>query len=303
MLAGIGATPSSWGIFTWSSADPYPWEVVLHEASAAGYDGVELGRYGFFPSDPTQLRGALGQLHLQLVAGLLAGPLGNRSEEEQMFETAEAICSLLASAGGRHLVVLDAVGQPRRTPTAGRSDAAERLDDASWRRLLSTVNGLGELAASHGLSVVVHPHAGTHLEFEDEVERLLADTDEETVGICLDTAHSVYAGIDPVVLFLRHAARVRYVHLKDIDLQKLERTRREELPYDQALKLGVFCRLGAGMFDFGRFASTLDAGGYRGWVTVEQDRLPGSGGTAKGDAQANLAYLHRIGLGGQSVPV
>ncbi len=59
---------------------------------------------------------------------------------------------------------------------------------------------------------MLHPHAGTHVEFEDEVEPLLDDAE-----LCLDTGHWLYAGQDPVEAYERWAERIPYVHLKDVD--------------------------------------------------------------------------------------
>ena len=73
-----------------------------------------------------------------------------------------------------------------------------------------------------GLMVVVHPHVETHLEYEDQIEQLLADTDPALVGLCLDTGHHAYRGGDPVAFMRKHHARIPYLHLKSVDpvLQK-----------------------------------------------------------------------------------
>ena len=48
-----------------------------------------------------------------------------------------------------------------------------------------------------GMRVVVHHHAGTFVETPAEIERLLAETDPDLVGLLLDTGHAVYGGGRP----------------------------------------------------------------------------------------------------------
>jgi len=68
-----------------------------------------------------------------------------------------------------------------------------------------------------------------------------------------------------------YGARVQYVHLKDVDLEVLDRCRREELGFRDALRLGIFTEFGAGGMDFDGFFAALASQGYSGWMIVEQD--------------------------------
>jgi inosose dehydratase len=296
MAKGIAAHPASWGVFSWNVGQSKPWADVLDEMADAGYGGVELGRFGFLPTDPAQLGSALAERHLQLAAGFVVAPLDDPDALAETLAHSREICSLLAAVGAGHLVVLDAIGKPRRSPTAGRFDAAARLEPVAWANLIAASEAIGEVAREHGLEMAFHPHAGTHVEFEDEVEKLLAETDPSLVGLCLDTGHSHYAGIDPVDLYERHAGRVGYIHLKDIDEARLASALSRRLSFQDAVGDGVFCPLGEGMVDLPRLRDALHAHGYDGWLTVEQDRLGETSRTAKEDAEECLACLRAIGL-------
>jgi sugar phosphate isomerase/epimerase len=60
--------------------------------------------------------------------------------------------------------------------------AAAGLTDTEWATLIGGVHALARLAREeHGIVPCFHPHAGTHVEFEDEIERLVASTDPELV--------------------------------------------------------------------------------------------------------------------------
>ena len=101
--------------------------------------------------------------------------------------------------------------------TAGRSDLGERLDPARFRHMVDLIDRIADLALAQGITPVIHQHAGCYIEFEDEIERVMAALDPERVGLCIDTGHMAYAGIDPVAFYERHAPRVKYFHFKDID--------------------------------------------------------------------------------------
>ena len=70
------------------------------------------------------------------------------------------------------------------------------------------------------MRAVIHPHAGGYIEFEDELDRIANDVPSETAGLCLDTGHLDYAGMDPVETLRRYADRTDYIHFKDIDAAK-----------------------------------------------------------------------------------
>ena len=50
----IANAPCSWGVleFEEHAAAGYDYDRVLDEMRAAGYDGTELGDWGFMPTDP-----------------------------------------------------------------------------------------------------------------------------------------------------------------------------------------------------------------------------------------------------------
>jgi len=65
----IGTAPDSWGV--WYADDPRqtPWTRFLDEVVAAGYTRIELGPYGYLPTDPVQLKDELDRRGLTMTAG------------------------------------------------------------------------------------------------------------------------------------------------------------------------------------------------------------------------------------------
>ena len=134
----------------------------------------------------------------------------------------------------------------------------------------------------------MHAHAAGFVEFEDELEDVLAAIDAKLLGVCLDTGHSEYAGFDPVAFYRRHSGACTYLHFKDVNPVVRQRAIDARTGFYDACAAGLFCNLGDGMVDFcGAQAALIDTG-FSGWATVEQDRDPKGARSTLADARANL---------------
>lgn len=295
MLLSIANAPASWGIEPPDPVQDPPWQHVLDEIAAAGYPGTELGPLGYLPMAPDALTSGLQRRRLTLAAGFVMASFSDRAEHDPIDVAVCQTCSLLSEGGSRTLIVIDAIADDR-SATAGRSDAALRLDGAAWTALVDGVRRTAETAAGFGLRTAIHAHVGTHIEFEDEIERVLGDVDASELGLCVDTGHSTYAAIDPLALLRRHGDRVCYMHFKDIDEQRLAAARAHGHTFQQAVAGGIFRPLGEGCVDFPAVAGELARIGYEGWATVEQDRLPDTTTTPLEEARRSLEYLRSVGL-------
>ena len=296
MTIRIGNAPCSWGI-EFASDPRYPsWQRVLDECAAAGYGGIELGPIGFMPEDPAMLGDALLQRGLELIGGVVFRGFHDPAKWDDLRDAAIRTCRALSAHGARHLVLIDSISL-RRAPTAGRPAEAEPMTAAEWASFINRIRDVARMGAEeHGLIVSIHPHAAGFIDFEPEVERLLAETDPALLKICLDTGHSHYAGFDPVVFMKRHMARIAYVHFKDIDPKVKADAVARRTGFYEACGQGIFCNLGKGMTDFKAVRQVLLDHGYQGWCTVEQDCDPAGLTSPAEDARANRRYLQTIGF-------
>jgi inosose dehydratase len=126
-----------------------------------------------------------------------------------------------------------------------------------------------------------------------EIERLLDKTD---IGLCLDTGHLLLGGGDPVQAVRDWGARINHVHLKDVRMETVEALLEERAPIVEVWRQRAFCALGDGDLDVDGVLDALTAAGYRGWLVVEQDTLPGAPDQAALDQRRNREYLRIRGL-------
>jgi inosose dehydratase len=149
-------------------------------------------------------------------------------------------------------------------------------------------------ASRWGLRAVLHPHAGTYIEFADEIDRALDDIPREAMGLCIDTGHLALARIDPAQAVKTYAGRIDHVHLKDLDAAVHRRVGEEGIDFWRAIDLGLFCPIGTGRVDFAAVLTALDAIGYAGVAILEQDRNPNSLTDPRNDLEHSLAHLRGI---------
>jgi inosose dehydratase len=285
----LAGGPVSWGVdFADAPGNP-PHGEVLAGIAAAGLRWAELGPVGYLPIGTAALEAhGLASVGTFVFESLL--------DRATAVAAARRALGAIAEAGGRLLVVIDRP-DAGRAATAGRSAAAARLDDSAWRRLVDTVHAIAALASARGVRPVFHPHAGGHVEFEDEIERLLTDVTADELGLCLDTGHALYAGADPVALIRRHAGRLGHLHLKDVDGSRLATARQERQDFWTAIARGVFCPVGDGSLALDGLRKALTSAGYHGLATVEQDRRPGSPGSPADDLGRSVRRLRAAGIG------
>jgi inosose dehydratase len=283
----VAAAPISWGVSElpgWGFRMPR--ERVLSEMRRLGFRATELGPSGFLPDDPVACRAALEEEGLRLVGGFLAVVMHDRKLDAVDEIARQAM--LLASAGGRVLVLAAAL--------AGDSyDLQRELSPSEWRVLATNLVLAEQVAASRGVRLAFHPHAGTAVASRDQVETLLARTH---VGLCLDTGHLTIGGSDPVDLVRREAGRITHVHLKDVDPGLAKAVGANRMAYGDAVRAGLYRPLGQGGLDIEAVCDRLQEAGYEGWFVLEQDTAltadPEPGGGPIAAARQSLDWFRRI---------
>jgi len=296
----LGTAPDSWGV--WFPDDPaqLPWDRFLDEVATAGYEWIELGPYGYLPTDPVRLADELARRGLRLSGGAVFAGLHRGGAA---LDAAVAACRrearLLTALGARHLVLLPEL----YTDLDGNRTESADLSAAQWTDLLTGLSQLGRLlAAEFDVRLVFHPHADSHVDTQDRVERLLDGTDPAGVALCLDTGHISYCGGDNLALIERFGPRIGYVHLKQVDAGIGRRVRAEGLAFAEAVRLGAMVEPPLGLPEFEPLLAALGGLDVDLFTIVEQDLYPCDPGAPLPIATRTRAYLTGCGLPAGATP-
>ena len=303
----ITCAPCCWGVDDVKNPHLPAWERVLDEARQAGFGGLELGPYGYMPLDIGVMSDALESRDLRIVAGTIFDDLVSGANRESLLRQTDEICALITALprpetlpGQRfaapYLTVMD-WGHDERDYAAGHSDRAPRLDDAAWAGMMANIRAISELARDkYGVRATIHPHAGGYIEFADELARLAADIPADVAGLCLDTGHMAYSGMDPVETLRRYWDRLDYIHFKDIDPVVFDEVMGEKIRFFDACGKGVMCPIGRGNIDYPGVRALLTELGYGGYITIEQERDPRNAGSILDDLSASRGFLRQSGF-------
>jgi inosose dehydratase len=285
----LGSCPDSWGV--WFADDPRqtPWQRFLDELAEAGYRWLELGPYGYLPTDPSRLREEVDRRGLRVSGQAVFGALHDPDRWDDDLRDARQVAELVTAMGAAHVVLLpDDVGPN-----------PPELDPDRWRTLIDRTMELGRiLKEEHGVAAVFHPHADSHVGTQPQIERFLADTDPASVNLCLDTGHVAYYGGDNLKLIRKYPDRIGYLHLKQADPAVTRQVEAEGLAFAEAVRRGVMCEPPKGAPDMEALLDAVDRhleGGL--FAIVEQDLYPCDPDEPLPIATRTHAYLRQLGVG------
>lgn len=306
----VGNAPCSWGTleFEGLAQQPIRYPQMLDELAETGYAGSELGDWGFMPTDAAQLAAEFTTRGIALTGAYVGVALEDAHKhadgEAAVLRTARLLAAVAQRTGQivQPFLVLAADNgvDPTRTQNAGRITPELGLTPDQWQTFASGADRMAQAVRNEtGLRTVFHPHCAGWVETPDEIERLLELTDPTVLGLVFDTGHYSYGagGCETIPAALRQFGdRIWYIHFKDCHPSVLQQARDEQWGYFEAVRQGIFCELGQGCVDFRKALSWLHEVNYTGFITVEQDVLPGMG-APKESAARNRAFLRVIGLG------
>jgi inosose dehydratase len=290
----LGSAPDSWGI--WFPDDPHqiPWPRFLDEFETAGYQWLELGPYGYLPTDPERLREELDRRGLKLSGGDAAGGLHRADSWESVLAETRKVCEVVKALGGRYVVFLPDM---YRDISDGHYLEPEELEPEQWRNLVSGVSRLAKIVRDdYGLSLVFHHHGDSHVASQEQTKRFLDESDPENVLLCLDTGHLAYEGGDSLELIKDYPDRIGLLHLKQVDPAVFQQSRAQDLSFGQAVARGVMCEPPRGVPDLDPILEAAARLDRELFAIVEQDLYPTNADVPLPMATRIREYLGQRGL-------
>ncbi|HEU4571091.1 MAG TPA: TIM barrel protein [Candidatus Limnocylindrales bacterium] len=302
----VANAPVSFGVDELLPEDawmPKPDEVIDLIAEL-DYEGTELGPPGFL-GEPATVRGRLRDRGLALVGSFLPINFALPERCEQDLEWLRGVLPDVRDSAPDPSTVIailsDGFESPARLEFAGRIPEHPEawLPDDVWPAFMANLHRAAAICRDAGFRVAIHPHAGSYLETEPEIRRMMDGLDTSLVGLCLDTGHVRFGGGDPVALARDYADVITHVHLKDCRSSVIREVAGRGGGMEDDLRAGAFVDLGQGDSGIAEVVDVLRGRGYAGWMVVEQDtRLLGTDTIERlrTSQRRNREFLRGLGL-------
>lgn len=236
---------------------------------------------------------SLDKRGLTVTAGTIFEHLHRADSWDTTWKDVSAAATLTAAMGARHLVVIPEFW---RDPQTGKVLEDALLTEEQWVAYAAQMNRLARrIREEFGLQIQFHPHADTHVDTHENVERFLHETDPDLVSLCLDTGHISYCGGDNLKLIGDHPERIGYVHLKQVDPAVVAAVQEQGIGFGEAVRMGAMCEPPTGIPDMPPILDALANLDADIFAIVEQDMYPCPADRPLPIARRTLTYLQSCG--------
>ena len=276
----FGITPTLWWNDDFINIDiGIPFEQCISEMALAGYVGCSVGHK--YPTDPAVLKAALDLRGMNVSEPWVSTYFTiNAMKEQTVRKVRQQLDFMTAMEKGNvgkrkaDLVVAEFGRAVNPLPLALIANCPV-FDDREWELLVAGLHEIGKIAKSEGRRLCYHPHLGTGVMRAEAVDRLMASTDPDLVHLLVDTGHLAAVHSDPLAVVVKHASRVRHMHLKDIRAEAVDKLHKEGLSFEEGIQAGIFTVPGDGAIKtFPQMFEAIAAAGFDGWLIIEAEQNP-----------------------------
>lgn len=241
-----------------------PLDELLARVAAIGFDGVPAEIPGNL--DEAGYAALLAQHGLRCAPGYFQADFADVEGRARMVEAAAAAARSHVKLG------LDRIFIASQFPNAARYAAPGQGAGADPQWLESVIEGLGLACAAmvaEGVMPCLHPHVGSAIEIESEIEAVLAAIPASQLLAGPDIGHLCWAGIDPLQFIRRHRDRIGAAHFKDMHKAVAADGAAQGFNYRETAWSGLWTAPGNGDLDCAQVLAALD--GFSGWIVAEID--------------------------------
>jgi inosose dehydratase len=225
------------------------------------------------PSDTEVLRNYLDRYGVALCGGWCSGELMRVSladEKEAIREQVEQFAALNAPC----IVYAEC----SNTIQGDQGTPVSRRPKLSRDEIMAYAAKLSELAkwsAGHGVPIAYHHHMGAMVQDAEDIDWLMEGSSDD-LTLLYDTGHLHFAGADPLAVLDKWGHRVSHVHVKDVRQPVVDRIKRMDWSFLDAVAGGAFTVPGdpGGCINFQAVTDKLRAMEYNGWIVVEAEQDP-----------------------------
>ena len=289
MKINLGIAPIAWSNDDMPNlGGDTPIETCLFEARSAGFKGIELG--GKFPRNPGTIKYLLNKFNLELPGGWYGAHLKERSVEEE-WQAMQNQIELYKLINSSVFIFADVSGSIQGEPKIPLSKRP-KLKDNEWNDYCNKVSEIAKRLSDIGLPMSYHEHMGTIIQSEQDIYRLLDNTNDRT-SLLFDTGHIFFAKGDYESILKKYISRVNHVHCKDIRKEILNKSLSNDLSFRDSFLEGVFTVPGDGYINYKPLFETLYDNKYSKWLIVEAEQDPKKANPLK-YAKIGYKYLNKI---------
>jgi len=291
----LGIQPTGWTNDDFQQiGDETPYQLILNEIADAGFEGGSTGHN--FPRHVPSLLNALQPRGLRIAATWAGTRFTDGTSQESSFEEFTEQVKFLEDVSAKDVVVAELSGAVNQVRNKDALNDRPIFNGPQWRLLTSQLNQAGRYAQERGLHLSYHPHVGTGVMTVEETIRLLDNTDSNSVGLCLDTAHLCYGGCSQFQLeqlTKQYATRITHVHLKNVRRDVLNVAISEHFSFYEAIRAGIFTVPGDQervAIDLVPIVTILKENGYNRWIIVEAEQDPSKPDPCRGIVVPPIEY-------------
>lgn len=268
MKAKLGIAPIAW----WNDdlaelSDDVSLEECLHQASVAGFTGMETGRR--FPMDMAELGPILDKFGISVCGGWFSGLLLDGDIEVEKDRIAEQ--HAFFKAAGAPCIVYGETARSIQGVKSAPLATKPKLTEAEIAAYGRKVSDFADWCASNGMPLSYHHHMAAAIETEEELDLFMKHS---SVPLLFDAGHMAFAGGDNMRVIDNHHKRITHVHTKDIRKSVVDGLDRTKESFLDAVVKGAFTVPGDGSLDFEAIVKALAAKEYEGWFVVEAEQDP-----------------------------
>lgn len=260
-------------IWPWGTKTREQMEQAAKEVSEIGYrqfESVKKAIYAF-DMDLKAYKEVLNRYDLAPVSFYYHLP--NMDEMEAYFSDLDKELDFIANLGVERLCL---------QATRGRPDV---LDEPKLAEHLEIIMKFANITKKYGITTNLHPHNGTWVMYENEIDYMMQNSDPKVLSFAPDTAHLVVGLCDPVKVIRKYIDRVNFTHFKDIGSPEAKSSGVASAGMET---YSNFRELGTGCVDFKTIFEILKEHDYNGPLCVELDEAPISNAIS---AKINYEFL------------
>ena len=147
------------------------------------------------------------------------------------------------------------------------------IEDDEFIKYCKKINEISNRLYDEGIPMSYHEHMGTIIQTENDVDRFMDHTNENTF-LLYDTGHLLFAQANYERVLKNYVQKINHVHCKDIRKDILENSLKNDLSFRESFLDGVFTVPGDGCINYEPLFKILHENNYEKWLIIEAEQDP-----------------------------